>query len=107
MIPILGFCNLMIFGGYAIYFPELYPTRLRSTGTGFCYNVARYLAATAPFLLGSLTLAIPGDWNLLGSMGSKNDPFRYAALIVAVSVYVMGILILPFIPETKGKPLPE
>src|SRR5262249_300424 len=41
MLPLLGFCNLMVFGGFAIYFPELYPTRLRSTGTGFCYNVAR------------------------------------------------------------------
>ena len=57
MIPILGFCTLMIFGGYAIYFPELYPTRLRSTGTGFCYNVARYLGAAAPLILGALGTA--------------------------------------------------
>ncbi len=118
MIPILGFCTLMIFGGYAIYFPELYPTRIRSTGAGFCYNVARYLAAAAPFVLGSLTslLVAPAgtprgdeklsDWTLLSSLGSVDNPFRYAALIVA-SVYVIGIAILPFIPETKGKPLPE
>ena len=39
MIPIMGFCQLALFGGYAIYFPELFPTRLRSTGTSFCYNV--------------------------------------------------------------------
>ncbi len=39
MVPIMGFFQLAIFGGYAIYFPELFPTRLRSTGTSFCYNV--------------------------------------------------------------------
>src|SRR6185437_6485716 len=41
MIPVMGFCQLGLFGGYAIYFPELFPTRLRSTGTSFCYNVGR------------------------------------------------------------------
>ena len=45
MIPIMGFCQLTLFGGYAIYFPELFPTRLRSTGTSFCYNVGRLVAA--------------------------------------------------------------
>ncbi len=45
LIPIMGFCQLALFGGYAIYFPELFPTRLRSTGTSFCYNVGRLVAA--------------------------------------------------------------
>ena len=45
LIPIMGFCQLSLFGGYAIYFPELFPTRLRSTGTSFCYNVGRLVAA--------------------------------------------------------------
>ncbi len=44
MIPLMGFCQLALFGGYAIYFPELFPTRLRSTGTSFCYNVGRFVA---------------------------------------------------------------
>ena len=39
LVPIMGFCQLSLFGGYAIYFPELFPTHLRSTGTSFCYNV--------------------------------------------------------------------
>lgn len=103
MLPVLGFCNLMVFGGFAIYFPELYPTRLRSTGTGFCYNVARYLAALGPFTLGYL-VAFYRD--MLGSSATDTTPFRYAALTVA-SIYVLGLLVLPFAPETKGKPLPE
>ena len=55
MIPIMGFCQLALFGGYAIYFPELFPTRLRSTGTSFCYNVGRLVAAAGPSVLGLLT----------------------------------------------------
>jgi MFS family permease len=103
MLPLLGFCNLGIFGGYAIYFPELYPTRLRSTGTGFCYNVARYLAAVGPFTLGALV-----GWyrSLLGLEASDLTPFRYATLTVA-SIYILGLVVLPFAPETRGKPLPE
>ena len=46
MLPLMGFCQLALFGGYAIYFPELFPTRLRSTGTSFCYNVGRLVAAS-------------------------------------------------------------
>jgi MFS family permease len=104
MLPLLGFCNLAVFGGYAIYFPELYPTRLRSTGTGFCYNVARYLAAVGPFTLGYL-VAWYGTV-LTADATDPTLPFRYATLTVAC-IYVLGLLVLPFAPETKGKPLPE
>jgi MFS family permease len=118
MSPILGFCGLMVFGGFAIYFPELFPTRIRATGTGFCYHVARYLAAFAPYMLGELTLlyqapagSARAQENLsslswLSSLGSVDTPLRYAALTVAC-VYILGVLVVPFAPETKGKPLPE
>ena len=55
LIPLMGFCLLSLFGGYAIYFPELFPTRLRSTGISFCYNVGRFVAASGPAVLGLLT----------------------------------------------------
>ncbi len=55
MIPLMGFTQLALFGGYAIYLPELFPTRLRSTGTSFCYNVGRLVAAVGPLALGLLT----------------------------------------------------
>jgi MFS family permease len=118
MMPLQGFCGLMVFGGFAIYFPELYPTRLRASGTGFCYNVARYLAAAGPLLLGTLArsfMAPAGtergaqrlsDLTLLSSLGSVDQPLRYAAFVVA-SIYILGLLALPFAPETRGKPLPE
>ena len=52
MLPMMGFAQLAVFAGYSIYFPELFPTRLRGTGVGFCYNTVRYLAAPAPILFG-------------------------------------------------------
>lgn len=107
MIPVLGFCTLMVFGGYAIYFPELYPTRLRSTGTGFCYNVARYLAAAFLFMSAPLAGMFGGfGLTILSSMGSVDSGFRYASICLA-TVFLLGLFILPFAPETKGKPLPE
>ena len=48
LLPIFGFVSLSIHAGYAIYFPELFPTHLRSTGTSFCYNVGRFVAAAGP-----------------------------------------------------------
>ena len=56
MLPLLGFCTCGIFGVIIVYLPELYPTRLRTTGTGFCYNIARYITATGPLALGKLTV---------------------------------------------------
>lgn len=117
MMPIMGFCVLMVFGGYAIYFPELFPTRLRSTGTGFCYNVARYLAASGPMLLpvfASLYLsddvtrreAKLASFTFFSSLGGSDEAFRYATISIALVAFV-GMFTLLFAPETKDKPLPE
>jgi MFS family permease len=100
MIPIMGFFQLALFGGYAIYFPELFPTRLRSTGTSFCYNVGRLIAASGPAMLGYLTSPA-----VFGSYPAPL-PFRYAGVAMC-GVFALGLLVLPFLPETKDKPLPE
>lgn len=97
MIPLMGFSQLMLFGGYAIYLPELFPTRLRSTGTSFCYNVGRIVAAFGPFTLGLLTGSAFAD---------KPEPMRYAGVTMCL-VFLVGLGALPFAPETKGQPLPE
>jgi len=98
MPPILGFCTLSVFGGYAIYFPELYPTRLRSTGVGFCYNVGRVITAAA--LFGSAYLV-----EMLKNIGVA-EPFRIGSILIA-SIYFFGIAVLLWAPETKGRPLLE
>lgn len=97
MIPIMGFCQLALFGGYAIYFPELFPTYLRSTGTSFCYNVGRFVAASGPLALAFLQSYAFPDYL---------EPMRPAGVTMSV-IFLVGILALPFAPETKGKPLPE
>jgi MFS family permease len=97
MIPLMGFCQLALFGGYAIYLPELFPTRLRSTGTSFCYNVGRLVAAAGPLSLGLLTNRV---------FAAYPEPMRYAGVAMS-AVFLIGLLALPFAPETKGLPLPE
>ncbi|MGD9646002.1 MAG: MFS transporter [Pirellulales bacterium] len=101
MIPLMGFCQLSLFGGYAIYFPELFPTRLRSTGTSFCYNVGRFVAALGPYTLGFLTSAV-----FTAKNGFTELPMRYAGVTMC-SVFLIGLVALPFLPETRGQPLPE
>lgn len=97
MIPMMGFCQLALFGGYAIYLPELFPTRLRSTGTSFCYNVGRFVAALGPLALGLLTSRV---------FVGHPEPMRYAGVTMCL-VFLIGLATVPFMPETKGKPLPE
>jgi MFS family permease len=96
LVPIMGFCQLSLFAGYAIYFPELFPTRLRSTGTSFCYNVGRFVAATGPLLLALLR----------GAFVDTAEPLRWAGVTMC-TVFLLGLMVLPFLPETRGKPLPE
>jgi MFS family permease len=92
MLPLMGGSQLALFAGYSIYFPELYPTRMRGTGVGFCYNTVRYLAAPAPMVWGYLATGFD---------------LRTAAIMMS-SIYVLGIVVtLFFAPETKDEPLPE
>jgi MFS family permease len=97
MLPIMGFFMLAVFGGYAVYFPELFPTHLRSTGTSFCYNVGRFVAAAGPAILGILTSKV---------YQHTEEPMRWAGLTMC-AIFLLGLAVLPFAPETRNKPLPE
>ena len=99
MMPIMGFFQLSIFGGYAIYFPELFPTYLRSTGTSFCYNGGRFIAAAGPLTLGYLTKFVFSGY-------PEPLPLRYAGVTLSL-IFLIGLAVLPFAPETRGRPLPE
>jgi len=96
MLPIMGFGQLSVFGVFAVYLPELFPTSLRSTGTSFCYNVGRILAATAPFTISRITASLGGDV----------EGFRTAGVRVSF-VLLIGICVLPLLPETRNQPLPD
>ncbi|MBI3812793.1 MAG: MFS transporter [Nitrospirae bacterium] len=91
LLPVLGFFNNGIFSGFPIYLPELFPTRIRATGAGFCFNAGRVLASGGPFLKGYL--------------GTLFEPGKAVSLVGLI--YLLGMLVLPLAPETKGKPLPE
>jgi MFS family permease len=86
MLPVFGFLTLGMHAGFAVYFPELYPTRLRGTGTGFCFNMGRILAAPALFL-----------------SGVKVSPETSASILSLL--FLVGPIILLAAPETRGQDL--
>jgi MFS family permease len=103
LIPLMGFFQMSLFAGFAIYLPELFPLRLRSTGVGFCYNVGRFVAASGPFTMGVLQLHLSQSAH---TTEAKMAAFRSACCWVS-SIYLLALLALPFLPETRGQPLPE
>lgn len=92
LLPVFGFLTLGMHAGFAIYFPELFPTHLRATGTGFCFNGGRILAASMLWLSGWLK-SLPGM------------DLRLAISLLGL-IFIPGMLIVYFLPETKGQPLP-
>ena len=100
---VMGFCQLALFAGFAIYLPELFPTRLRSTGTSFCYNVGRFIAACGPFLQGQMTVWFAG---INPTPEAKLAAFRNACGWMSL-VFLLGLIVVFFLRETKGQPLPE
>jgi MFS family permease len=95
MLPLMGFGQMAVYSVYAIYLPELFPTNLRSTGTSFCYNGGRIIAATAPFTISRITASLGGDVEAFRSAG------QWVSLLL-----LTGLFALPFLPETRNQPLP-
>lgn len=91
LLPIYGFFTLGMHAGFAIYFPELFPTSLRATGAGFCFNGGRLLAAPVLVFSGWL----------------KSQIELPLAVTLLSLVFVPGIAMIFLLPETKDQPLPE
>jgi SHS family sialic acid transporter-like MFS transporter len=89
----LGMVSASFYGWLPLYLPELFPTAMRATGQGFGYNFGRIIAA-----VGQLQMA-----NLLAAF---NQDYAQACTLVAC-VYAVGLILIFFAPETRGKPLPD
>jgi MFS family permease len=92
----IGLTVFGVFGSFTYYLPELFPTRLRGTGAGFCYNAGRLIAAFGPLLVGSI--AARGTDALAGAMG--------VLFWVGLAPFI-GLLTLPLVVETKGRTLAD
>jgi MFS family permease len=89
-----GLCGIFVSGQYtwmAAWLPELFPTRMRATAAGFVFNMPRLIAWTGPLISGWLITQAGG--------------FSQAAVAIS-SIYILSLAAAPFLPETRGKPLP-
>jgi MFS family permease len=84
----LGFFASAYFSGVGAFLTELYPTRLRGSGQGFCYNFGRGIGALFPFLVGAL---------------STTTSLANAIAIFAVAAYGLFFLAAFALPETRGR----
>jgi MFS family permease len=91
--PLVNFFAIGVSAAFVLYFPELFPSRVRATGAGLAYNVGRAL---------SIPIPIATAW-LIASFGGSIA----AGVLLSGSIYLVGLAALPFLPETRGLPLRE
>jgi MFS family permease len=87
-----GFFTLGQYSWMPVWLPELFPTRVRATGVAFVFNAPRFIACIGPLIAGTLIANFGG--------------FGNAAVTISL-IYVVGFVAAIFLPETRGKPLPE
>lgn len=92
----IGLTVFGVFGSFTYYLPELFPTRLRGTGAGFCYNAGRVIAAPGPFAVGAVA-----------SMGADALSAAMAVLAWVALAPLVGLLLLPWVVETRDLPLED
>jgi MFS family permease len=90
---LVGGGTAAFYGWLPLYLPELFPTRVRATGQGLCYNSGRILAAAGAIQMGRLLQAYQGSYARAGA--------------TITLVYALGLVFIWLAPETKGKPLPD
>jgi MFS family permease len=90
---VMGAFTASFYGWLPLFLPEIFQTAVRATAQGFAFNFGRILAAIGVLQLGSLTKLFAGGL-----------PVACATLS---GVYLVGMALIWFAPETKGQPLPE
>lgn len=89
---LVGATTAAMYGWLPLYLPELFPTAVRATGQGVCYNSGRILAALGAIEMGRLLQYYQGSYARAGSD--------------ITLVYALGMVLIWLAPETKGQPLP-
>jgi MFS family permease len=95
LLVVCGINAIFSLGQYtwcSTWLPEIYPTRIRGTAIGFCFNAPRFVAFLGPLVAGTLITYFGG--------------YGKAAVILSM-IYILGIVAAPFLPETRGKSLPD
>jgi MFS family permease len=92
----IGLTVFGIFGSFTFYLPELFPTRLRSTGSGFCYNIGRVITAGGVFAVGMV------------QQSAKGDPEVFLRTLFMIGfVPIVGLLLMRWVIETRGQRMPD
>jgi MFS family permease len=89
----MSLATASFYGWFPLYFPELFPTRVRATGQGLSYNFGRLFAAVGALTQGYLVASFDGSYARAGA--------------IVTLIYVVGAVAIWLAPETKGKPLPD
>jgi MFS transporter, SHS family, sialic acid transporter len=99
---IAGVCTASFYGWLPLYLPEIFPTRVRATCQGFAFNFGRILAAIGTLQMSAQLGKLEGFKTYAGEVGSY--PVACSFLTV---IYLVGIALIAFTPETKGVELPK
>ncbi len=93
LVTLVGATTAAFYGWLPLYLPELFPTRVRATGQGLCYNSGRVLAAVGALAQGQLVSAYGGSYARAGA--------------TVTLIYLVGLAVIWLAPETKDQPLPD
>jgi MFS family permease len=91
MMVFIGITTFGVFGSFTFYFPELFPTRLRGTGSGFCYNTGRIITALFPFGIGYVART-PGM-----------NPLEIIKWVAVIPMVGLFFIVIGLVEETRGK----
>ena len=93
LVFLAGLTTAAFYGWLPLYLPELFPTRVRATGQGLCFNFGRILAAVGALAQGQLVSSYGGSYAKAGAS--------------ITLIYIAGLVLIWLAPETKDRPLPE
>jgi hypothetical protein len=84
-----GFVATLFFGWLALFLPEVFPLRVRATGSGLAYNSGRFATAVGVLFAGGLFSFLGGDYSRVGA--------------ICAAVYALGAIVIWLVPERRNE----